>query len=442
MTTAKPPRTPVSVPPAARPPSEAAPRGTVLRSPVALCCLGLAVAGLAAVAGPAGAAKVAKHALFTDDGTRLRAKEPLQFAILGDTRGRALPADATSGAVVVGKKVSQEIVADVAADIAGENGTDLLVMMGDHVRAGIGPDWKSFDKLMAPVLEGTTAAKGGGKRVGAVPVVGDYEGISDPRYTGWGAAWPEVGADVGFGRVGSWYSFDLESLGYTWRFVVLDGNKEALGSRWTEQIGWIERSASKGKFDGLVVLMHLGLVDLGGREPDMNRGEAPQELLETLEDAIGLSRLRAVVFGGHGACQAVMPGGPLGTLHIGAGCGGGPTQHLRRWTAADAAGMAKDIPLEPIFDLSLMNQLDRWNRDVGLPEVAVDEAKARNSFQGFTAAYNPRHFPVQGWWKGEVAGEKLSFTFRFRRLDGRFVDIYSVSFSDAKGWMPRKLDGK
>jgi hypothetical protein len=104
--------------------------------------------------------------------------------------------------------------------------------------------------------------------------------------------------------------------------------------------------------------------------------------------------------------------------------------------------MAKDIPLEPIFDLSLMNQLDRWNRDVGLPEVAVDEAKARNSFQGFTAAYNPRHFPVQGWWKGEVAGEKLSFTFRFRRLDGRFVDIYSVSFSDAKGWMPRKLDGK
>ena len=137
-----------------------------------------------------------------------------------------------------------------------------------------------------------------------------------------------------------------------------------------------------------------------------------------------------------------MPNGPLGTLHLGAGCGGGPVEPLRRWSAADAAGMAKDIPLEPIFDLALLNQLDRWNRDMGLPEIAVDEAKARNSFEGFTAAYNPRYFPVQGWWKGSLLGEKLRFTFRFRRPDGTFADIYAVEFSEKGGWRPSKLAGK
>lgn len=421
------------------PPHTVADRGARRRRWVGLGALGL---GLALAAPAADAAKVAKHALFADDAARLRAKESLQFAIVGDTRTRAVPADTTAGAVVVSKTATREIVADIAAAIPGPDGPDVLVMMGDHVRAGIGPDWKRLDKDFQPILEGTTAAKGDGRRLGAVPVVGDHEAIGDPRYTGFGESWPEVGADIGFGRVGSWYAFDLETSGYTWRFVVLDANREALGSRWSEQLGWIERSAATGKFDGMVVLMHEGLVDLGGREPDMNKGGAPGELLEHLEDAIGISRLRAVVFGGHGACQAVLPGGPLGTLHLGAGCGGGPAQSLRRWTAADSAGMAKDIPLEPIFDLAIMNQLDRWNRDVGLPEIAIDEAKARNSFAGFTAAYNPRHFAVQGWWKASLEGEALSFTFRFRRPDGTFVDVYEVAFTDATGWRPRKLAGK
>jgi hypothetical protein len=262
--------------------------------------------------------------------------------------------------------------------------------------------------------------------------------MGDDRYFTMGDTFPKLGTDIGFGRVATWYHFDLQSQDTTWRFLVVDPRQEALGSRWTEQMGWVERTLAEPDFDFLVVVMHDPLFDLGGRLPDMNRGGGPQELLAEIEDRIGVLRLRAVISAGHHTNQVLLPDGPRGALHIGIG-GAGPVQeNLMRWAAADGAGRAAEVNLEPIFDLAMLDQLDRWNRDHGLPEAVIDEAKARGSFEGFTAAYNARHFPIAGWWSMTVDGGVMVFDYHYRRLDGEFVNVYRLQHQPEEGWIPSR----
>jgi hypothetical protein len=399
-----------------------------------------ALAGLPFAAAPpvARAGGPPTQVLFADDGAAFEAEAPLRFAVLGNTRGLAVPGDATAGAVLH-KGATRAILADLQARIASSDGPELLLLTGGQVRSGAAAEYKSAAKALAPVLAGTTPVKTEGlKRLAGVPVAGDHEAAGDDRYAGFGEAWPGVGADIGFGRVATWYWFDVRHEGFTWRFVVMDAGKAHLGSRWTEQLGWIERSASQGKFDGAVVLMHEGLVDLGGREPAMNRDDGPRELLEALEDKIGLARVKAVIFDGHGSCQSLLPDGPLGTLHVGGGCAGGPVRPLRRWSAADQAGIAKDVPLEPLFDLALMAELDRRARDEQVPEIALDEARSRNSFEGFPGTYNARHAPALGWWEGAVQGGQLSLGFRVWRPDGSLHEVYRVTYLGEQGWKPAR----
>jgi hypothetical protein len=113
---------------------------------------------------------------------------------------------------------------------------------------------------------------------------------------------------------------------------------------------------------------------------------------------------------------------------------------LRRWGPADSAGRNEDVQLEPMFDLSLMQALDRWNRQHELPGVVMDEAKARDSFKGFTGAYHPEHFPTYGWWQVTAYGETLDCIFRFRMPSGEFRDIYRLHFEPKKGWKASRLD--
>ena len=113
---------------------------------------------------------------------------------------------------------------------------------------------------------------------------------------------------------------------------------------------------------------------------------------------------------------------------------------LKRWGPADAAGRNEDLQLEPMFDLALMQALDRRDRQDALPEVVIDEARARNSYAGFTGAYDPEHFPTYGWWQTTVYGETLDCIFRFRTPSGQFRDIYRLHFDPRSGWKPSRPD--
>jgi len=405
------------------------------------CLAAFALSLAAGVAAPALAEvpdKVTNHPILADDGDVLRASDPLVFALIGNTRDPLTGPDVAAGKSIH-KGTRTAIVADIAQEARHDDGPALMWMLGDHVRKSAGGEWKAMDKRLAAILEGAPPPKGEEvKQLRALPLAGDHEGMGDDRYFGFGDAFPGVGADIGFGRVASWYHFDLQTGDVTWRFMVVDPRQEALGSRWTEQIGWIERTTKDPRFDYLVVVMHDPLYDLGGRTPAMNKGGGPQELIEHIEDAIGVQRLRAVISAGHHTNQVLMPDGPRGALHLGAG-GAGPVQDdLKRWAAADAAGKAAEVNLEPIFDLALLDQMDRHHRDVGLPEVAIDEAKARGSFDGFTAAYNARHFPVAGWWSMKVDGAVMVLDFHFRKPDGTFATIYRTQHQPGVGWIPSR----
>ncbi len=382
--------------------------------------------------------KLPNHPLLADDGETLRASEPLVFALIGNTRAPLATSDLAVG-MSIHNGIREAVVDDISAKASEDGGPAVLWMLGDHVRKGAASEWKAMDKQLARILDGAKPPKGETPRqLRALPVAGDHEGEGDERYFGYGDTFPNVGADIGFGRVASWYEFDLQTGGKTWRFMVVDPRREALGSRWTEQMGWVERTLKDPKFDFLVVVMHDPVFDLGGRTPAMNIGEGPLELLEEIEDKIGVQRLRAVISAGHHTNQVLMPDGPRGALHLGVG-GAGPVQdNLMRWAAADQAGRAAEVNLEPLFDLALLEQMDRWNRDHGLPDAVVDEAKARGSFEGFTAAYNARQFPVAGWWSMRVDGGVMVLDFHYRKLDGTFANIYRLQHQPEIGWIPSR----
>ena len=68
----------------------------------------------------------------------------------------------------------------------------------------------------------------------------------------------------------SWGYFDQVVSGVKWRFLVVDSNKEALGSRWREQLFWLPKAAA-GDYEHLLVFMHDSRVTLatdGEMNPD------------------------------------------------------------------------------------------------------------------------------------------------------------------------------
>ncbi len=406
----------------------------------ALVVLGLSPGGGAV----AGGDKTAKHSIFADDGASLALVEPLRFALVGNTRG-VVPAADGARMAKVRAGATKSIIADMGALVGTPEGPQVLIHLGDAVEAGSAGAFKLLDKRWLEVLASSSPHPTGKARLKAVYVAGDREAAGDDRYEALGAAFPEIGADIGFQRVATWSSFDLQSEGKTWRFLVLDPAKERLGSRWTEQLGWIKRTLDPktgGKFDGMVILMHDPVLDLGGKEPAMNLGGGPEELVDLVEGTIGVSRLRAVISAGHHTHQVLLPDGPLGVLHLGVGGGGAPADDLMRWAPADRAGRAADVPLEPMFDITLMDQLDRVNRADGLPPQVVDQAKARDTYEGFTGAYNGGAFPVQGWWTGSLRGDTLRLGFRFLKSDGSFEEIYQIEYRGSDGWAPKKLTTK
>ena len=181
----------------------------------------------------------------------------------------------------------------------------------------------------------------------------------------------------------------------------------------------MDSRALEGSVDGLVVFMHDPLYDLGGTEPDMNRGGAPEELLDAVEHSSSLSALTAVFWGRH-TSQALLPDGPFGALHVGAGGGGAPAEDLRRWGPAEGTPRKDDLVLEPLFDLAMQEALTEWNSQSTLPDLVIDQARAQNSFEGFRASYDSAHFPIFGWWQVEMAGSTMKVVFWHYQAQSHF----------------------
>lgn len=367
--------------------------------------------------------------IYAHDGEVKSTTGALHFAVVGDTRA-AIASDKVDGRVSI-DGAEQAVVADIAARVE-DSRLKFAVLLGNMVATSSTAEWKSFTKDWVAALAGSDIAENGGTRVKSVPVCGVSDRSGDEWLTGFGAAFPGVGANIGANRVASWYTFDVSADGKVWRFVVLDTDKAALGSRWEEQQAWIE-GAMKGDYDHVLVFMNQPKMTLAKGAKD-NDGGGPVELLDTVEQSTDLNAIVAVFSGNTGTNEIYLPGGRLGEAYINVSSGA-PAATLARWRNEP------ELKLESIYDLQLIKAFDHAVDVRGLAESSVDHAKARGSYAGFVGEYEGRALPIAGWWNVSVAGDTMTLDFRMWDPSGASdsgngtVDtVYHADWDRKQGW--------
>jgi len=366
------------------------------------------------------------HKILAQDATELSPTEDLRFGVVGNTR-TSIPILDSRG----GRGISDAAGGQILGDLMWQNqqgALDFVVLMGDMVRASRDSEWLAFDHQWRDLLEGSTLPEIEGRRVPTMPVAGDRDSVLDDRLRGFGGVFPGVGADIGFNRVASWYYFDQEVGGSKWRFIVVDSNKEALGSRWKEQLFWLPKAA-RGDYDHLLVFMHDPRISLS-TDTEMNQDGVSQLLIEHIEEHAGLMKLRAVFSAGAHSSEIYLPEGRLGTAYVGAGGGGARAATLKRWGDGAPAGM-EHMQLEPRFDLAIQGALGK--RD-DLEQAVIDEAKAEGEWEGFIGAYSGRHFPLFGYWLVDIQADSLRLSFRLVTESGALEEVYALQHKLKVGW--------
>jgi hypothetical protein len=269
-----------------------------------------------------------------------------------------------------------------------------------------------------------------GRRVAALPVVGDREFLFDDSLSRMGSTFPGSGADIGYNRQASWYTFDVTVSRHTWRFMVLDTNKEALGSRWREQLNWIPR-ATTGEYDYLLVFMHHPRVTLANGA-EMNRGGIPSDLIDRVEDSTDILKLRAVFAAGSHTNEFYLPEGFLGVGYFVAGGGGARADTLNRWGDGSPAGY-EAIQLEPRFDLALQAEFGRQADQGDWPQEVREHARADGEWAGFPGGYDADWFPLYGYWSVALQREGLVATFVQVGESGS-KELFRVDYEVEEGW--------
>jgi hypothetical protein len=375
--------------------------------------------------------KIANQDIFLDDGQRHVYPTVVEFGVVGNVRpGKPGEAQATKRVAVSG--ATPALVADVSKTIQ-EGRTEFLVLMGNLVPGSSLAAWKTFGKSWLSVIAGGEPSEEGYPRTRVLPVAGEDDGAGDDRYTGFGAAFPGVGADIGFNRVATWSYVDLEVAGHTWRLLTLDSNKSSLGSRWDEQTAYVDRVVAEDKYDSLLVFMYHPLITLATGQKS-NDGGSALELLEIVDAQSKVGALKAVFSSRSSTTEVFMPRGKFGELFVGAGGGGAPADTPERWGHAEEGGF-KDVKLETTFDFAMLREMEKQAEPRKCSTVAMDHAKSAESWAGFPGAYEASCMPLVGWWDVTLAGERMSLSFRLMQPDSTFKGVYTAEYAGRKtGW--------
>ncbi len=376
-------------------------------------------------------ARIGSHELLADDGQDVRSDGTVELAVLGNFREPAGFPMSLLEPGVARRGVAEDLARDLVEQVEFQH-LSFVVLLGDQVRASRTSAWRGFDRRLRNLLEGQAFPDSPRHRVPVLPVAGDGEFRNDRYLRGMNAAFPGVGADIGPNRVATWSAVDIELPGACWRLLVLYSNKATLGPRWQEQLQWIPGAVEGRDFDNLLVFMHHPLVTLA-EDQESNLDGAPAELLEAVEESMGLNKLRVVFSSDSSTNEVYLLGGRFGTMHVGAGGGGAPAVDLSRWGSAPGAGLDA-IALEPMFDMALVNLFKERTMQGAAPDAALDAALAAGSYKGFTAFFDARHFPVYGYWEVGLDGMNLSLRFRLWQPDGTLRDFYQADYSPEGGW--------
>ena len=167
--------------------------------------LGLVAGSGEAVAAPKASA-IPTQDIYADNGEVKTVTGAVHFAVVGDTRD-AIAADKVNGRFSI-DGAEQAIVADLMARV-DEYRLKFAVLLGNMVTTSSTGEWKNFNRDWQGALAGSQLSEAGGTRLKSLPVCGTSDRTGDEWLTGFGAAFPGVGADIGANRVASWYSVDI-----------------------------------------------------------------------------------------------------------------------------------------------------------------------------------------------------------------------------------------
>ena len=214
--------------------------------------------------------------------------------------------------------------------------------------------------------------------------------------------------------------------------LFLDAGKDVLGSRWKEQLFWLPKVVTDPTFDKLVVFVNQPVVTLSTGHT-AQAAENSKTLFTLIDDNIPLGKLKAIVSGGVATNEFFLPTGAYGEAFLVAGNGSVSSPGLDRWSKEQGIGEG-DLGHDAIFGLALLNEYEKWAEALAWPERALNEARAEGSWDGFVARLPGNRFPTSGWWTMEIDRAELSFSYRQRRYDGSFVDLFSARCDPNTGW--------
>ena len=351
------------------------------------------------------------------DGAEIQANE-FHIGIVGNTRPMDVKTDPVAGRIGPTKGVTANILRNIKKE-----SVDCVVFAGDMVKNGSKKEWKKFQKQQLTLIDG----------IPVQPVIGDYESIKDDKYLNTELVFPDMGTDIGYNRVGSWSYFDVVTEDTTWRLLFLDANKDALTSRWNEQLLWLDEAVA-GNFDGMFVFMHEPWYNLAGSNPQMNRKGYPEELISHLENSVDMMKIRGVFFGGGHANQVMLPNGPYGLVHIGAGGGGAPSEDLYLWRPGHEMGTVDDVKLEEQYVKSILEQVERWHGQSPLSASALDKAFNTGTYEGFPGLIDGTEFPVHGWWELSLKGAQSRVIYHHYYQNESLDEIYELRYTEKRGW--------
>jgi len=341
---------------------------------------------------------IPSHRVYAPDGATVAVEGTVSIGIVGATRELA------------NEWSSDPLIADLKA-----HKPDFLVLTGDYVARSTFDEWEALHRRWDRVLEGVVALPGYGER------------RRDRRLEGHGAAF--AGQGVPELRGVPFWHFDIESEGSRWRFVMIDAEAHPLGTKWRDQLFWLPKVVTGDSYDHLVVAINRPLDELAGSVRPEIAGNV-STLLRLINDHADPTRLVAVLSGGGASNNIVLPAGDYGEVHVLAGNAGIAAADLKReGRRVDRRGKAK---IEPGFEAALDAELNRW---VGAGVVS----DAGYSPDWESGPWKASVMPIVGWWRVELEGSDIAFTFRIRCHDASHHDLYRIRHTRAHGWKGEPL---
>ncbi|MEC7987508.1 MAG: metallophosphoesterase [Myxococcota bacterium] len=335
---------------------------------------------------------------FASEGTVIR--KPVRISALGNT---------CMGGLLSSKMCGKTRV--IMQSIAKEK-PDAVLFLGDFVKNGNANSWAKNTADYQGVL--------GDIPVLAVPGESEYQ--MAPKLLPYAKNLPGMAEDIGLNRSAGWFHIRVNVGEQKWKILFLDANKNQMGSKWNEQLRWLDKTLKKNK-DQVLVVLNKSPIDLGG-----SSAKEARVLLNEVKERLGLLQLRAVLFAGSRTTQAFLPEGNFDPLYVGCGGGGLKADNLHRFERKKRWG------LHPALDAFYMENLMRSD----VEDAIKDMAKGKGDYKKKRPTLSGAGFPTYGWCNINIDGKGIRIHTNYLSAKNQVKKSLKLRYNKLKGWHSTK----